>query len=256
MFIALLTDFGTKDYFVGAMKGVILSINSEAKIIDITHEIKPQNILSAGFVLASCYQNFPQKTIFVSVIDPGVGSERRAILVETENYCFIAPDNGLLSLVLGNQSNYQVFELTNPQFFNHPVSNTFHGRDIFAPVAAWLSKGIEPNEFGAEIKDFIVNKSLIPEKISDKEIEGQIIYIDKFGNLVTNLRKENISENFILEVNGKLISKHQNFYAEAEISELFTIFGSAGYLEIVSYFNSAENLLNVKIGEKVKFVLE
>jgi S-adenosylmethionine hydrolase len=256
MIIALLTDFGTEDYFVGAMKGVILSINPQAKIIDITHEIKPQNIQSAGFVLASCYQNFPPKTIFVSVVDPGVGSERRAILLETENYYFITPDNGLLSLLLANETNHRVFELTNSQFFKHPISNTFHGRDIFAPVAAWLSKGIKPNEFGKEIKDFVVNRFLIPERISDKEIEGQIIYIDKFGNLITNLKKENVSENFSVQVNGKLISKHQTFYAEAEINELFTIFGSAGYLEIVSYCNSAEKILNVKIGERISVILK
>lgn len=252
MIIALLTDFGTKDYFVGAMKGVILSINPQAKIIDITHEIKPQNIQSAGFVLASCYQNFPSKTIFVSVVDPGVGSERRAILVETENYYFIAPDNGLISLVLANETNYRVFELTNPQFVNHPLSNTFHGRDIFAPAAAWLSKGInKPDEFGEEIMNFVFNKSLTPQKISENEIEGQIIHIDNFGNLITNLRKETISENFIVEVNEKSITKHQTFYAEAERNELFTIWGSAGYLEIVAFCNSAEKLLKVKVGEKV-----
>lgn len=251
MIIALLTDFGTKDYFIGAMKGIILSINSEAKIIDITHEIEPQNIQSAGFVLASCYQNFPSKTIFISVVDPGVGSERRAILVETEKYYFIVPDNGLLSLVLANESDYRVFELTNPQFFNHPVSNTFHGRDIFAPVAAWLSKGIKPDEFGNEIKDFVINNAPIPERISDIEIDGQIIHIDNFGNLITNLRKEHLSENFTVQVNGNNISKHQTFYAEAEINELFTIWGSADYLEIVGYQSSARDLLKVKSGDKV-----
>lgn len=256
MIIALLTDFGTKDYFVGALKGVILSINSEAKIIDITHEIEPQNIQSAGFTLASCYQNFPPKTIFVSVVDPGVGSKRRVILVETEKYYFIAPDNGLLSLVLVNEVNYRVFQLTNPKFFRQPVSQTFHGRDVFAPVAAWLSKGISPGEFGKEITDLVVNDSLTPNRVSANQIEGQIIHIDNFGNLVTNLKKKDLPEKFSLQINEKIITKHQTFFAEAEINNLFSIWGSAGYLEIVAYLNSAKDLLKVKIGERVLVKLQ
>ncbi|NJM52924.1 MAG: SAM-dependent chlorinase/fluorinase [Blastocatellia bacterium] len=252
MIIALLTDFGTKDYFVGAMKGVILSVNSEAKIVDITHEIEPQNTQSAGLILASCYRNFLPKTIFVAVVDPGVGSKRRAILVETGNHYFIAPDNGLLSLVLVNETNYQVFELTNPKFFLADVSQTFHGRDVFAPVAAWLSKGISPNEFGEEVKDLVLDDSLKPQKVSSKEVEGQIIHVDNFGNLVTNLKKVDLPENFILQLDEKLVSTRQTFYSEAEIGEVFTIWGSAGYLEIVAYRNSAKDLLNVEIGEKVK----
>ena len=255
MIIALLTDFGIKDYFVGAMKGVILSINSEAKIVDITHEIEPQNIKSAGFTLASCYQNFPSKTIFVAVVDPGVGSNRRAILVETDEYFFIAPDNGLLSLVLENETNYRAFELTKQKFFRQPVSQTFHGRDLFAPVAAWLSKEISPNKFGKEIKDLVLDDSLKPQKVSPNEIEGQIIHIDNFGNLVTNFKNVDLPENFILQLDEKLVSTHQTFYSEAEIGEIFTIWGSAGYLEIVAYHNSAKELLKVKIGERIKVKL-
>lgn len=255
MVIALLTDFGTKDYFVGAMKGVILSINPQAQIIDITHEIEPQNIQSAGFILASCYQNFPSKTIFVSVVDPGVGSTRRAILVETQDYYFIAPDNGLLSLVLANEKEYQAFELTNPQFFNQPVSNTFHGRDIFAPLAAWISKGIQTNKFGNAVSEIVLNRAIFPQKISENEIEGQIIHIDNFGNLITNLKKSDLTENFALVANGQIISNHHSFYAKAEKGEIFSIFGSADYLEIVAYCSSAKDLLKIEIGEKIKVLL-
>ena len=250
MIIALLTDFGIKDYFVGAMKGVIFSINSEARIVDITHNIERQNVQSAGFTLASCYREFPQKTIFVMVVDPGVGSNRRAILVETDNYFFVAPDNGLLSLVLTNETNYKAFELTNPNFFRQPVSQTFHGRDLFAPVVAWLSTGISPNEFGEEITDLILDNSLIPNRISADEIEGQIIHIDHFGNLITNLKKSDLPEKFLLRVNGNIISKHQTFYGEAEAGGIFSILGSAGDLEIVAFRDSAKNLLNIKTGEK------
>lgn len=242
--IALLTDFGTKDYFVGAMKGAILSINENAKIIDITHEIEPQNIASASFTLRVCYKNFPQKTIFVAVVDPGVGSNRRAILVETEHYYFIAPDNGLLSFVYEEAESFRVFELTNEKYFAEKVSATFHGRDLFAPFAAHLSKGISANEFGAEIQEFTQN--------STENNEPKIIHIDRFGNLITNLKRENLPENFALEIGGKRIEKLQNFYAEAAKSEVFMIFGSAGFLEIVVFQDSAQEILNAKNGQVVK----
>lgn len=252
MIIALLTDFGTKDYFVAAMKGAILSINEEAKITDITHEIEPQDIKSAGFTLASVYQNFPSKTIFVAVVDPGVGSTRRAIMVETDKYFFVAPDNGLLSFIFQMEQNFQVFELTNPHFFLPNVSQTFHGRDVFAPAAAWLSKGIEPKEFGSKINDFIKFENIRPKHIAVNLLESEIIHVDRFGNLITNLKREDVENNFTIEINGKLIEKCFNFYAEAEPDEIFTIFGSADYLEIVAYQNSAQDLLKVKTGEKIR----
>ena len=252
MIIALLTDFGTQDYFVGAMKGVILSINEAVTIIDITHEIEPQNIKSGSFILASVYQNFPLQTIFVSVVDPGVGSNRRAILVETDKYFFIAPDNGLLSFIFQNEQNFSVFELTNQDYFLSNVSQTFHGRDVFAPTAAWLSKKIDPQELGKEVTDFVVFDNLKPKLIEEKLWEAEIIHVDRFGNLITNLKKENRADNFSLEVNGTLIAKHLSFYAEAEIGEVFTIWGSADYLEIVAYQNSACKLLKTKTGEKIR----
>lgn len=251
MIIALLTDFGTKDYFIGAMKGVILSINSEAKIIDLTHEIEPQNIQSACFTLASCYQNFPSKTIFVSIVDPGVGSNRRAILVKTEKYYFVAPDNGLLSLVLNNESDYRVFELTNPKFFLSNISQTFHGRDVFAPVAAWLSKGISPKEFGSETSELVISKNVTSKKVSADKIIGNIIHIDNFGNIITNIRKSDLPTNFSIRTNEKVVAKHQTFYAEAKKDEIFTIWGSAGYLEIVAYCNSAKDLLKARINDEI-----
>ncbi|MGI8642085.1 MAG: SAM hydrolase/SAM-dependent halogenase family protein [Pyrinomonadaceae bacterium] len=250
--IALLTDFGTKDYFVGAMKGAILSINERTNIIDITHEIPPQDVLSASFTLRACYKDFPFKTIFVAVVDPGVGSKRKAILVETEDCCFIAPDNGLLSFVFDEEKKFRLFELTNQKFFAAEVSRTFHGRDVFARVAAHLSKGINPNEFGAEIKDFIHIKTAGPREISEREIEANIIHIDHFGNLITNLKQTDLPENFTLKINGKIINKLQSFFAEAERGELLMILGSAGFLEIVAFQDSAKDLLRAEIGQKIK----
>jgi S-adenosyl-L-methionine hydrolase (adenosine-forming) len=255
MVIALLTDFGTRDYFVGAMKGVIYSINETAKIVDITHEISPQDVASAGFTLQACYRDFPPKTIFVTVVDPGVGSSRRAILVETKNYFFIAPDNGLLSRVLKAEADFRVFELTNKKFFAERVSRTFHGRDVFAPVAAYLSRGIAPDTFGSEIKDFVLTEENRPRKISDRFIEAEIIHIDRFGNLVTNLRAEELPAGFSVEINGQVIKKQYRFYAEAEEGEIFTIVGSAGFLEIAVFNGSAEKFLDVKKNFRLRLTL-
>lgn len=252
MIIALLTDFGTKDYFVGAMKGVIFSINANVEIVDITHEIPPQNIKSAAFTLRACYRNFPRKTIFVSVVDPGVGSNRRAVLAETEDYFFIAPDNGLLSFAFEEAKNLRVFELTGRQFFAENVSRTFHGRDIFAPVAAHLSKGIETNRFGRVIHDFVRFETAKPQKISENEIEAEVIHIDRFGNLITNLKSEDLPEKFYLEIGGEKIEKLRDYFAEAEKGEIFMISGSAGFLEIASFQDSAKDLLNAGIGRKIR----
>lgn len=249
--IALLTDFGTTDYFVGALKGVILAINPAAQIIDITHEIPAQNIASTSFALRACYRNFPKKTIFVAVVDPGVGSSRKAILVETEDYFFIAPDNGLLSFVFDETENFLVYELTNEEFFCRPISRTFHGRDVFAPVAAHLSKGINAKQFGAEINDYVYKAENKPENLGENEIAAEIIHADRFGNLITNLGKEDAPGNFSLEIAGKTIEKMREYYSEAEQSEIFMIWGSAGFLEIVAFRDSAAELLKAETGQKI-----
>lgn len=251
MIIALLTDFGTQDYFVAAMKGVILSINKKTDIIDITHEIPPQDIRSASFILQSCYEDFPANTIFTAVVDPGVGSARRAILVETARYFFIAPDNGLLSFVFDETENFKIFEISNEKFFRRRVSQTFHGRDIFAPCAAHLSSGIKPSDFGNEINDPVILPKQNPRRIAKNTIEAEIIFIDRFGNLITNLKAEDLPHKFYLEVNNRKIEKLRDFFAEADAGELFMIVGSAGYLEIAVFQASAKKLLNSRIGQKI-----
>lgn len=250
--IALITDFGTRDYFVGAMKGVILSINRSANVIDITHHIEPQNIASANFTLRACYREFPPQTIFVAVVDPGVGSDRRAILVKTEKYYFLAPDNGLLGFVFDEAANHRVYELTEEKYFRRPVSRTFHGRDIFAACAAHLSVGLTPAELGGEISDFVRLSKNFPRKTNENEIEAHIIHIDHFGNLITNLRKKDLPEKFFLKIGDNKIENLRNHYAEAERNDLFMIFGSSEYLEVVAFRNSAEKLLNAKIDDAVR----
>lgn len=249
--IALLTDFGTRDYFVGAMKGAILSINSHARIVDITHEIEPQNIRSASFTLRACYRDFPAKTIFAAVVDPGVGSARRAILIDSGEYFFVAPDNGLLSFVFNGEKEFRVFELTNQKYFAGNISSSFHGRDIFAPVAAHLSNGVNPKQFGAEIKDFVRFEENYPRPVSATETLAEIIAIDRFGNLVTNLKRADLPENFIIEIGAARVETRREFFAESASGGAFMIFGSAGFLEISVFRGSAEKSLQAEIGQQI-----
>jgi S-adenosylmethionine hydrolase len=249
--IALLTDFGTRDYFVASMKGVILSIDPAAVIVDITHDIPPQDIPEAAFTLRACYRDFPEGTVFVAVVDPGVGSERRAILASAGGYYFVAPDNGLLTFIFDNEAAARVFQISNPEFFAAQISSTFHGRDIFAPAAAHLSRGAAPAQFGPQISDYV----RVPERkpnFSEHGIEGEVIHIDRFGNIITNLTYDDLPAKFIIEIGDRVIETHRKFYGEAENAEVFSILGSAGYLEISVREGSAEAVLGTRTGDKIR----
>lgn len=254
MVIALLTDFGTADYFAASMKGRILSVNPNATIVDITHEIPPQDIESAAFTLAACYRDFPSGTIFIAVVDPGVGSSRRSVLMEAEQRFFFAPDNGLLSLIAsrGEMDACRFFEISNTEYFGPNISRTFHGRDIFAPAAGHLSLGVEPEKFGGKIYDAVRLEQRKPERISDRQILGEVIHIDRFGNLVTNLTEEMLPEKYSIEIAGTTIGENREFYSEGRKGFLFTIIGSAGYLEISAFEDSAARLLAIGVGEKAR----
>lgn len=245
--ITLLTDFGTRDHFVAAMKGVILSINPETTIIDITHEIAPQDVREASFTMRSCYKNFPAGTIFVTVVDPGVGSSRRAIVAESEGYYFIAPDNGVLSFVLQSAV---VYEITNKDVLMPVVSNTFHGRDIFAPAAAHLSSVKRPADLGPQVTDPVITSGSIPQKTADG-ISGEVIHIDRFGNLITNLTPDLLPDFPIVELAGTRIDRVSRTYSEAEHNKLFLITGSAGFIEISVREASAASLLGISPGERI-----
>jgi len=256
--ITLLTDFGTQDYFVGAMKGVIISINPAARIIDITHDISPQDIHAGAFNLVTVYKDFPSSTIHVGVVDPGVGSDRRAILIECAEQYFVGPDNGLFSWILEREGNFVARELTNEKFFRQPVSDTFHGRDIFAPVAAALSNGVSPEEFGPLIEDIALLESLEP-KLTAKGIEARIIHIDRFGNCITNLRREHfgdeeVSAGISLSVNGEKVTSFRKFFSQEKSlgdDELFMIVGSAGFVEIAARNASAASIIRARSGQTI-----
>jgi len=268
--ITLTTDFGLTDAYVAAMKGVILGINPEAKLIDICHSIKPQNIPQAAFVLSTAYQFFPQKTIHLVVVDPGVGTERRGIILRTPSADFVAPDNGVLSYAIQESSakpaadnvNLQERELepgleavaiTKPQFWRTPVSSTFHGRDIFAPIAALLSLGFPPINFGEAITSLTMLPLPKPHRRPDGSLVGHILHIDNFGNLITNIKGSDLpptKQPITVEVGNHAISGLSRTYAEGQ--GLLTLIGSSGYLEVSLRGGSASAFLDAEIGSEVR----
>lgn len=250
--ITLLTDFGIQDPYVAAMKGVILSHNCQVTLVDISHEIAPGDIKSAAFVLFQSHSFFPSKTIHVVVVDPGVGSARKAIAVSAKNQFFIAPDNGVLQWIFSMEPNAQVRELQNRALFRDTPSMTFHGRDIFAPVAAHLSLALPFTQLGELLTDF--ERGFVPLMHKDgNSIYGEIIYIDRFGNAVTNIRLDP-SETSAIQ-NGKCqkvpIEKFYHYYAEANWGESFFVIGSHGFIEIARRDAHAAQKLNLSLGDAV-----
>jgi len=259
--ISLLTDFGTADYFVGSVKAVILSINPTATIVDVTHEIPAQDIEAAAFTLLASYRSFAPGTIHLAVVDPGVGSARRPILAQAGGQFFVGPDNGIFSYVFDNEPNFKVLHITSSKYFRQPLSNTFHGRDVFAPVAASLSNGLSPESFGSEISDAVRLPRLGPEFKRDGRVKGRIIHVDRFGNCVTNIDPTLLSNEHTkrasLVVKGKRIKSFREFYGEDKANkELFAICGSAGFLEISARNRSAAKMLNAKLGDVVDLIIK
>jgi S-adenosylmethionine hydrolase len=249
--ITLLTDFGDSDYFVGAMKGIILSINPEGRIVDITHKIPPQDIHDAAFTLLASYQSFPAGAIHVAIVDPGVGSGRRPILVQAGNYFFVGPDNGIFSYVCDREPDYQAFHITNESYFRQPTSSTFHGRDIFSPVAAVLSLGTEPQKLGTRITDLVRLDPLGPKLLRNGDVKGRVIHIDRFGNCITNIGREDFTTPAQLRISGKVIKSFKRFFSETGRDRLFGVWGSAGFLEVAANNKSAARLLRIERGEPV-----
>ncbi len=266
--ITLTTDLGLSDAYIAAMKGVMLGINPDVKLVDICNCIKPQNITQAAFVLGTAYQFFPQKTIHLVVVDPEVGTERRAIILRTPSADFIAPDNGVLSYVIKESSakpveddakqvkldrKLEAVAITEPRFWRSPVSPTFHGRDIFAPVAALLSLGFPPIEFGKAITSVTVLPLPRAHRMYDGTLVGHILHIDGFGNLVTNIRSTDLPQTeqaITIEVGDQLVSGLSHTYAEGR--GLIALIGSSGYLEVSLKGGSASSVLDVTVGSEVK----
>jgi S-adenosyl-L-methionine hydrolase (adenosine-forming) len=266
--ITLTTDFGTTDHFAGVMKGVIAGIAPTVRVVDITHEISPYEILEGAFVISEAWRYFPKGTIHVVVVDPGVGSARRPILVEAAGHFFVAPDNGVLSMVYDAaklpappvrvgashasmmadmRSKPKVRVISNPKLMAREISRTFHGRDIFAPAAAHLARGVPAARFGKTIADYIRIPDIKPSKLSRTCWRGTIFRADRFGNLVTNFHLDDFARvtagPFELRVGAERIRRLALTFSEAAIGELVAVFGSSGYLEIVANQASAAQIL-------------
>ncbi len=257
--ITLTTDFGETDYYVGAMKGVILSINQNVDIIDLSHQVSPHDIYDGAFLLAQIYRFFPARTIHVVVVDPGVGTSRRPLVVAADRQFFVAPDNGVLSLVYDQAESVQAVHATATHFFRKEISQTFHGRDIFAPLAAWLSRGTDLLQFGDLIADYIRLKSPQARTEGDHKIRGTIIKVDHFGNCVTNLKPEHLPgffatprPEFRFQIGDVIVRNICTSYAEAQGNFPIVILGSTGHLEISMNRGSASDNLKISRGTEVE----
>lgn len=248
--ITLITDFGYKDPFVGQMKGVILRINPYAKIVDITHDITSHDIEEAEYIIKTSYKYFPPESIHIVVVDPGVGSKRKALVVKSQEHYFLAPDNGVLSSVIKNAP-FKAVSIENEKFILKKDSPTFQGRDLFAPVAAWLSKGIPLEEFGSAVSNPVLIDVATPSAVQGK-ITGKIVHIDKFGNAITNIVIEKEMINYV-RVNN-LRFPVVNCYSDSP-NKPAALINSDGFVEIFVYLRSAAEALNLKKGQTVEVIL-
>jgi S-adenosylmethionine hydrolase len=272
--ITLTTDFGTGDGYVASMKGVILGINPQATVVDISHSVEPQFIRQASFILHTSWRSFPEGSIHIVVVDPGVGSHRRAVILKTPSAYFIAPDNGALSYAIHELSDVQgahnhakadqaairavpqgceAVSLTVKEYWRHPVSATFHGRDVFAPVAAHLSLDIPMKEFGEKVESLTVFPIPVPFKDATGHTIGHIIHIDRFGNLVTNLRSRDIPPGgAAVEIRNQRIDNTGHYYSQG--SGLMALIGGNDYLELSFRDGSAASMLGARVGDSIKLL--
>lgn len=254
MLITLTTDFGLQDCFVGIMKGVIARINPHVQVIDVTHGIPAQNIMAGALALQHSIAYFPRGTIHVAVVDPGVGSARRPLLIECDGNYFIGPDNGVLSLAIGTLRPDYIVELSNPIYQLRPASATFHGRDIFAPAAAHLSLGVAPAAFGPKSATFL-NLAQSKPRRREKTLEGEIVYIDAFGNLFTNIESHDLTgpavDHLEIAIGAVCVSGLSRSYGAAAVGDFVAVINSWGLLEIAAYRGNAQKTTGAKIGDKV-----
>lgn len=254
MIITLLTDFGEGSHYVAQMKGVILGLNPDVRIVDISHSVPPQQIEVAARIVDQTTGVFPPGTCHVLVVDPGVGTQRRILLAQIASQWFIAPDNGLLSILMGHHTPDRVLTLTEPRFWRSPVSATFHGRDIMAPVAAHLSLGVTPSDFGVPTEQFESLPATALE-FGDKRIRGAIVWIDSFGNLITNIDQSALSVGSLTSARvvcrDHVIQGVSQTYAEHPPGTVVALLGSGGYLELAMVNGNAAALLGLQVGEPV-----
>ena len=260
--VTLTTDFGTTDHFVGAVKGVILDIVPDAAIVDISHAVQAFDVLDGALAISQAYSYFPNGTIHMVVVDPGVGTARRPILASSDGYHFVAPDNGVLSMVYAKEERVHVRHITSDHYFRMPVSNTFHARDIFAPVAAYLAKQVDSHKFGDEIEDYVRFAAPRPKATGDGRMRAVVLKVDRFGNLITNVTPADVPALFMAKpgafkivVGSREITEIRATYAEGSPGEVFGIVGSMGYLEIAANRAAAAQITGAGKGSEVSIIL-
>lgn len=260
--ITLTTDFGINDPFVGTMKGVILDIVPEAEIVDISHAVQAFDVLDAALIISQAYSYYPTGTVHVVVVDPGVGTARRPIVASSDKYHFVAPDNGVLSLVYAREERIHVRHITSEHYFLQPVSNTFHARDIFSPVAAYLAKQVDTLKFGDEVEDYVRFAAPKPKAVEENRFRAVVLKVDRFGNLMTNITAQDVPALFQSEpgpfkilVGNREVTEMRSAYAEGAPGEVFAIVGSMGFLEIAANRGAAAQLAGAGKGSEVNVVL-
>lgn len=260
--ITLLTDFGLRDHYVAAMKGVIMGLNPDARLVDISHLVPPQDVHTGAFLLGQAFSFFPAWTVHLAVVDPGVGTSRRVLAATADGSYFVAPDNGILSYVKKYSEDFQAYEVTADHYYRKPVSSTFHGRDIFAPVAAWVARDVPLRQLGDEIEDPVLLKIPDPENVKEGLMQAAILAVDHFGNLVTNLTPDHLPElvpeqplPFKVLTGKNEVTRFYTTYGEAEKGEIFLVIGSSGYLEISMKGAPAAATMGLKPGSPIGVVL-
>jgi hypothetical protein len=260
--ITLTTDFGLNDHFIGTMKGVILNIEPDAQIVDICHAVQAFDVLDGALTISQAYSYFPSGTVHMVIVDPGVGTARRPLVVTSERHHFVAPDNGVLSLIYQREERLSVRHVTAEHYNLQPVSQTFHARDIFSPVSAYLAKGVDPAKFGDEVTDFVRFSAPKPKAANENTLRGVVLKVDRFGNLITNITPQDAPMLFAeqppafkIVVGKREITEIKSAYALGAPGEVFGILGSMGYLEIAANRGAAAQLLGVNRGSDVNIVL-
>jgi S-adenosyl-L-methionine hydrolase (adenosine-forming) len=256
--LTLTTDFGRCDHYAGVLHGVILGICPQARIVDLTHDVTPYEIPEAAYTISQAYRHFPKKTVHVIVVDPGVGTSRRPILAEAAGQYFIAPDNGVLSMIYAREK-HRVRLISNEKLFLDPVSHTFHGRDIFSPVAAHIAAGLAPSRAGKLIDDFLALDFHKPLRTGKRSWQGRILKIDRFGNIVTNFHRDDFPDlaqrNCAMTIGPHHIGVMAANYAQTAPGELFLIFGSGGYVEVSASEASAAKIIGCEVGAPAELMV-
>lgn len=258
--VTFTTDFGAEDHFVGAMKGVVLGINPDVAVVDICNNVTPYDVVAGALTIAQAYSYYPAGTVHVVVVDPGVGTSRRPIVADTGKHIFVGPDNGVLSMIFDRQERVTVRHVTAEHYFLHPISTTFHGRDIFAAVAGHVSRGIDLARLGDPLSDYVRLKLPQPE-VEEKRIVGAVLKFDRFGNIITNIGRRAVArfaglhpEGFVIRLGSTDITHLRTAYAQVAPGELFGIMGSMGYLEIAANRGSAAEMSKAVVGDVVELI--